>query len=303
MLIEAYTSEDNTFHWLDLVEPTGGELEHIAEKYGIPPTAIQDCLDPKHLPKYEVLENNSFIMLRAHDEKADEKAGNIQKLTQKIAIFIGDDYILTVRRRDQPFIKSIRENWVKNKSRLEPDPRLQLLTKIIFSVLFSYNHALLQCENKLEEFEEVVFNEETTTEAIQRKFLLKRQAYVFKRVLRLTLDILPRIKIISEKDPLISNELKEICDSIYFEAENVLENVNNLINLQLSIASNHTNDIMRVLTICSVFFLPLGFITGFFGMNFDVPVLHWAWGYLIVIGFILSMFAFFFIWFRRKGWF
>lgn len=302
MINEVFRTKDNTFHWVDVVDPKGFELLSLQEKYDLSPTALKDCLDPKHLPKYESFPNQAFLILRAYDDTSEPSAGTVQQLSQKIAIFIGKDYLITVHRRDQPFIVQIRERFahsLENEQQAMP----KLLGRIIQSVLTTYNQALTLCENQLEDFEEVIFNEETSSFSIQQKFILKRQAYVFKRLLKLTHDIFPKLKMIEEVDPAFYQDLKEHCENVFFEAENIQENVNNLITLNLSLASHNTNEVVRVLTIFSVFFLPLTFIVGNYGMNFqNMPELKWEYGYPLVWLLMILISALLYFWFRRRGW-
>lgn len=302
MLIEAFTATDGSFHWLDVNDPTGSELELLHKKYGLSYIALQDCLDPKHLPKYESMQEGVFIMLRAYDDKCSHDANTIRELTQKIAIFIGPDYLITIHRRDQPYIKQIRERWIKTKKN-STNILAELLGRITLAIISSYTQALTMCENDLESFETVIFKEESTSQSIQEKFLLKRKAYVFKRILKLTMDILPKLKMINDYDPSFFQDLKERSENAYFEAENILEYVNNLITLHLSLASHNTNEVVRVLTIFSVFFLPLTFIVGVYGMNFvNIPELKLEYGYPAVLTGLIIVCIILYLWFRRRGW-
>lgn len=302
MLIEAYLSPDKSFKWIDVVDPNGRDLEILHNQYGIQYLALQDCLDPKHLPKYEVQYEEIFVMLRAFDDKSTEDDTSVTDLTQKIAIFMGKNCLITIHRREQPFMLQIREKWIKSqKENIDMMPAI--LGRIVLGVINSFNQALNTSESALEDFESVIFNEESTTLSIQKKFLLKRKAYVFKRVLKLTLEIIPKLKIINTYDPLFFQDLKERCENAYFEAENVLEYVNNLINLHLSLASHNTTEVVRILTIFSVFFLPLTFIVGLYGMNFRyIPELQLKYGYPMVWIIMVAVCVILYSWFRRKGW-
>lgn len=306
MIIEAFKSHDEGFHWIDVIDPSVAEIIMLTEKYNLHETSIQDCLDPKHLPKYEQIKNITFIMLRALDDKATPEANSVRELTHKLAIFMSPAFFITVHRNDDSYLTQIRDKWIRNSNLLEVEDSKAmaiLLEKIIASVLFTYNHALAICENKLEDFEDVLIQEKSTSYSIQDKFLLKGQAYVFKRILRLTLDIIPKIKLIADYNPPLLQDLRETGESLYFETENILEHINNLINLHLSLASQKTSDILRVLTLFSVFFMPLTFIVGIYGMNFDyMPELRMKWGYpAVIIGMLVVVFSLY-LWFRKREW-
>lgn len=85
--------ESPEFKWIDVVGPTSGELDALAAEYQIHPLAVQDCLDPEHLPKYEKLAAITFVILRAYDENAAPDVDTVHKLTRKVAIFFNDQFV------------------------------------------------------------------------------------------------------------------------------------------------------------------------------------------------------------------
>ena len=92
-------------------------------------------------------------------------------------------------------------------------------------------------------------------------------------------------------------------ESYHFYADELMEEVNNLLSIHLAMASHRTNEVMRVLTVFSAFFLPLTFIVGIYGMNFDrMPELRSPWGYPIVMLLMVGISWAIFAWFRRRGW-
>jgi magnesium transporter len=98
-------------------------------------------------------------------------------------------------------------------------------------------------------------------------------------------------------------DLRETADSYQFYIEHLVEEAQNLIAMHLAVASHRTNEVMRVLTLFSVFFLPLTFIVGVYGMNFHyMPELERRWGYPAVIAVMGVVCASIFLWFRRLGW-
>jgi magnesium transporter len=290
------------FHWLDLVSPTSDELEQIAQKYGLHPTSVQDCLDPEHLPKYEKIENITFIIVRAHDESALADADSVQELTRKLALFIGDGFLITIHRRDQRYLTTILEKWGR-----DPATRRNLLALILADILrntaITYEQPIDRAFSKVESFEMETFKGGLGTRVIEDMYYLKREASLFRRMLKMTLDILPKLEAFKDHNAPAFQDLKETAESEYFYAEELLENVNNLLSLHISLASHRTNEVVRVLTLFSVFFMPLTFLVGIYGMNFrNMPELEMRYGYLGAwIGMVLVS-AGIFLWFRRKGW-
>ena len=122
-------------------------------------------------------------------------------------------------------------------------------------------------------------------------------------MLQLTRNTLEKFRRYDNEDDPFSNDLLETNDFLFFIAEGLHENVNNLINLHLSLASHQTNEVMGVLTIISVFFLPLTFIVGVYGMNFDhMPELHYKGSYFAVWGIMIGITVVIYFWFKRNKW-
>ena len=94
--------------WIDVTNPTESELQEIANTYHLHPNAVQDCLEPDHLPKYEEMESSRFIVTRVYDVAQSSEADTIQEVTRKISIFITDKNIITVHRSEQPLLNVIK---------------------------------------------------------------------------------------------------------------------------------------------------------------------------------------------------
>jgi magnesium transporter len=98
-------------------------------------------------------------------------------------------------------------------------------------------------------------------------------------------------------------DVQENAESYHFYADELLDDANTLLNVQLALASHRTSEVMRVLTVFSVFFLPLTFIVGIYGMNFDyMPELRRPWGYPAVMALMTVVTFAIYRWFRRNGW-
>ena len=304
--------EFHDFHWLDVSDPAPEVLERLATTYELHPTSVQDCLQPGHLPKHEIIEETSFMVLRAFDGECHEAADTVQELTRKIAIFHSDRFVITIHRSEHSFIQGLQQKWGK---RAKTDPAAtpeHVLADLIFEVIKTYEAPVHQCMDLLEAFEMEIFGAGTQRKfRIQNGYYLKRKVSVFKRMLRATLDPLNRIMARSAADvqPVFQNAKDQI-DNIYFYAEEISESLAALLNLHVSLAqqrtnmaSQRTNEVMRVLTIFSVFFLPMNFIASIYGMNFPhMPEMQWEHGYVFALGLMATVAVAIFAWFYRKGW-
>jgi magnesium transporter len=131
-------------------------------------------------------------------------------------------------------------------------------------------------------------------------YVLKRRSFVYKRLCRMSLDVVQKLEPIFKKQ-MYHQDLRETLEDLFFYAEDIFENTNGLVNIHLSIESQKTNDVIRLLTVISMFFMPLTFIVGLYGMNFkSMPEIQWEHGYLFswMVMILTSLLTY--VWFKRK---
>ena len=299
-------SNEPPFIWLDVVNPTRQELSNIARQYGLHSTSVEDSLDPEHLPKYERIGAVTFVIVRAIDEAAARDCSTVQEMTRKVAIFFSTDFLITIHRTEQPFLTGLIAKYQnppppgaeRRKSFL---PRA--LVEIINGTIDTYEKPLGEAEVAIDKFEATVFGEHELGGLLQRIYTEKRRVTQMRRMLSHTLDVVQRLVPASEPTAPLFQDLRENAQSMYSYAEELVEDVNNLLSIQLALASHRTNEVVRVLTVFSVFFLPLTFIVGIYGMNFEfMPELRQRWGYPAVIDAKLLVTFSSYLWFRRRGW-
>ena len=305
MINEIFYNESTDFRWIDVESPSEEEYEHLSSTYNLHPAAVKDCLLPSHLPKCERFGDVYFLILRIHDKNAAPDADEVGELTNKIAIFISQNFLITIHRKDAIYLSELQREW-SDLSQVEDPSRRHLFNEIVDDVLNTYEDGLFYDDQQLDYIERLIFegnNGKEKKTLIWELYLLKRRASIFRRMLQLTrntLDVFRRSK--SADDPF-SNDLLETTDSLFFTADSLHETANNLINLHLSLASHRTNEVMGVLTVISVFFLPLTFIVGLYGMNFKyMPELDYKYSYAGVWALMILITLGIYIWFKKKKW-
>lgn len=298
----------NQTKWIDLISPTKEELESIAEKLQIPLRILINAQDPEHLPKHEKLNSTTVIFLRIVDPNKKSNALNIRELTTKITMILQEGLIITIHRLDPVFIAHLRTECLTSAGKLFTQK--DLIKKIVTSSILTYDNALGALETSAEEFEEKIFRANKSKSIIREGYYIKRKASAYRKVLKFSLDILGSLVTQPEFAWKDFHGVKENADRFLFYTEDVLENVTGLLNLHISLsaqktneASFKTNEVMRILTVFSIFFLPLNFLAGVYGMNFEhMPELKHPQGYfgaLAVMGLIsISIF----IWIKKRGW-
>ena len=305
MLRTVFRSTSPMFTWLDLVEPTRADLDEIARNYGLTASAVADCLDPEHLPKFERFDGTSFVILRAHDERADSAADTIQSFTRKVAIFWGAEFLITIHRKDQPYLSAVMQQWEQRKPTPEESRPLwaDLLADLTNAAVLTYEPPLAAAEARVDAFEAQLLSEHDVAEVVRELYQLKRRITLAKRLLWRTLGVATRYPLPGERSGSLMQDLRENTESMHFYADELLEDVVNLLHMQLSLAAHRTNEVVQVLTIFSAFFLPLTFIVGVYGMNFEhMPELSHRLGYPAVWAVMALVCIGIWAWFRRRGW-
>lgn len=293
--------------WIDIIEPTKESLQELANQVQFPYKTLETCLDPEHLPRFETIGNFTFLIIRIYDDKQNANADTVQELTTKLALLISKEFVVTIHRLDQEFLHKLRCQCVETSKLTDPK---DLIKEIISLSVLSYDQPLTQLEAKTEVFEETILKFKKTHKILREGFLLKRKASVFKKILKLSADIIN--KLVSKTDFISADfqDLRDSMDTLLFYTDDVIDNVTNLLNLHIAFvsqktneASYKTNEVMRTLTIFSIFFLPLNFIAGIYGMNFEImPELKNPNGYYYVLGSMCFIAIGIFIWLLRKGW-
>jgi len=310
MIEQVYANADRSFFWIDVTDPKKKELVQLAKDHGMHPRFVQDCMDPEHLPKFEQIGGTSFIILRSYDDQCIADADEVTELTRKIALFATKNFLLTVHSKPQKFITDLKNKWRDPASAEEGAGRGEISSSaIVFDLLSealrTYEAPIEVAYDELDKIEVgIVEAQNLKTEVLKSCYYLKRRSSVFKRMLRLSGDVLTKVNsAYFGAQSVATQDLKENLDSLVFFVDELVDNTNNLLNLHISLSSQRTNEVMRVLTVFSLFFLPLNFIASIYGMNFEhMPELRWVWGYPSALATMILVAIGIGFWFRKKHW-
>lgn len=299
MPIIQLTNSENSFEWIDITNPTEAELIEVSNKYQLHQYTLKDCLEPDHLPKYEDLGDFNFIITRILMEQQKTKNFTIQSLSSKVAIFYNEKYLITIHRIDHQFIHSLKQRYVDSK---QCKSSKEVVIKIIWNVLHSYDKPILNLSQQIDEFEEKIFLKSLNNLLIQELYFIRHQIAICSKLLMLSGEIINSIKA-NKTENVALQDVKDLHIKLITLYNQAHEDVTNLLNIYLSLSSQKTNEVMKVLTIFSVFFMPLTFIVGIYGMNFKfMPELESKLGYPLVLLTMLILTVVIYFWFKRKRW-
>lgn len=292
--------------WIDLIGPTREDFRKLSTELNIPKRVLENSLAPEHLPTFEIDNDELTIFLRVIDPSKKVNGVSVQDLTTKIAFFIHQNRLITIHRMDPSFLEEARQK-TKNG---ELKHQLDVVMFLVIKSLDTFSQALDDLEVKTEDFEEKIFSSKKYRTLIREGYFLKRKATAYRKVLKFSQEILRGV---IARYPQMHHDLlgsKEILDRNLFYTDELLENISGLLNLHISLSSQKTNEasfktneVMRVLTVFSLFFLPLNFIAGLYGMNFThMPELNWTYGYPLIIGLMMVVSLIIYYWVHSKGW-
>lgn len=279
-------------------------IEKLGTHYGLHPLTLEDIANTNHRPKMDEFETYLFIVLKMLYIKNDEEL-----VFEQVSIVVGDDYVLTFQEAEGDVFNDLRERISSDKGRVRSLGSDYLMYTIIDAVVDHYITVIEAFGDKIEDVEDRVFEDGSDSNEIASKIQeLKRE------VLKIRRTVFPLREIINHLDkiehPIIDektyNFLRDLYDHIVQINENIemyREMIWSLLDMYMSIISNKMNEIMKVLTIIATVFIPLTFIAGIYGMNFDyMPELHYKYGYFILWAVMVVIFLLMLIYFRRRKW-
>ena len=278
-------------------------LGKLGQHFDLHTMMLEDALNTNQRPKFEDFDKNLFFVLKmvTYDQAH-------QLDIEQVSLILGKDLVISLQEKPGDVFTAVRERLAEKKGRIRDMGAEYLIYSLVDAVVDHYFFALETLGDEMTTTEDSMMSRPNTdslrTIHQQRRALLRIRKAVWP--LRDAVSFLER----GDSD-LIPDFMRIYFRDVYEHTVQVLDTVetsrevlSSLHDMYLSIASNRMNEIMKVLTVFASVFIPLTFVAGVYGMNFDVmPELHWRFGYaavwLIMIGVAVSMFAYF----RRKKWF
>lgn len=278
-------------------------LEKLGEGFGLHPLVLEDILNTDQRPKMEDYGDYMYIVLKmlSWNEKSDETEA------EQISIILGETFVITFQEKEGDVFDPIRQRIKDNKGRIRKMGTDYLAYTLLDSIVDNYFIILEKLGEKIEFLEEELVTN-PTPKTLQTLHHLKREMIFLRK------SVWPLREVISGlergESPLIKEATRIYLRDVYDHTIQVIDTVetfrdmlSGMLDIYLSSISNRMNAVMKVLTIIATIFMPLTFIAGIYGMNFQyMPELGWRWGYPMVLLIMLATGVFMLIAFRRKKW-
>lgn len=300
MVQQILNKEANGYDWFNITNPNREDFVNLKERFNLNEASIKDCLELGQPPKIEEFDNYHFLIIRSISSEFPENIDTLSDITDRISIFYNTNFIITVHRNDIPSLNELLQLDPNNK---KVKSSKALVNTIVSTSLKTFENLVIDVlSEKLDEYEEIVFLHSRRKPFLRKLYYLKRQIDLIRIILTLYKDIVDYFHV-SEFKNIYTQDLRDIYSRTNILYRNISENTSQLLTIYFNIESNHTNEIMRTLTIISMFFMPLTFIVGVYGMNFTfMPELQWHYGYPIIMLSMLALSIIIYIWFKRKKW-
>jgi magnesium transporter len=295
--------------WLDFDgEPVQSCEPILLESFGFHPLAVEDALQQTHTPKVDDWGEYIYIVLNAlvYQEPVSDSALHMHE----VDVFLGRNFVVT--HHDEP-VAAIDQMW----NACQRDPRHtengadHLLYRIIDYLVAGYMPIVEKLDDEIDEIEDQVFNK-PSTETLEHIFSLKRSLLSMRRVITPQREVLNKLarddyQIIDSHDRVFFRDIYDHLVRLQDLNESMRDMLSGTMDIYLSVVNNRMNDVMKTLTVITTLFMPISFVTGFFGMNFFEPVAHLAaWTRIptfisMLLATILTP-AIMFAWMRRRMW-
>jgi magnesium transporter len=293
---------DRGVFWLDLHRPSAEQLAALNEGFGFHPLALEDSAHFGQRPKLEEYEGFSFLVLYGHAPDEDDLV--------EVHLYVGERFVVTIRRDESPALDElIRQSEHGLPAR---ESATHLLYRIADGLVDSFFPALSRYDDRLELIEDDLVRN-PKQQHLQDVFAMRRRLARLRRVISPQRDLLGRIAAGAHDMPGMTPEMERYFRDVYDHLIRLAETLDVLrelmtsaVDVYLSAGSNRLGEVTKQLALIATIFLPLTFITGFFGQNFGWMVEHvdsLAAFLALGIGLQLAGMALLLVFFKRRGWF
>ena len=287
-------------HQLDIIEK-------IAHTFDLHPLTLEDIVNTEQRPKCEDLDHYLFVVLYM---LLWEKETGVR--TEQVSFIIGRNYVISFQEQEGDVFNIIRERIRHNKGRIRKQGSDYLAYALIDAIVDNYYVILEELAQRIEDMEDQLISNPTpgTLQVIHR---LKQEIIFLRKSVWPLREVISRFergesKLIQKGTHVYLRDLYDHVIQVIDTVETFRDMVSGMLDIYLSSVSNKMNEVMKVLTIIATIFIPITFIAGIYGMNFNtnspwnMPELNWKYGYLFVWGLIVAVLGGMVIFFKKKKW-
>ena len=278
-------------------------IETLGKAFDLHPLILEDVVTAGQRPKFEAYEQSGFTVLRMLSYSDAAQAIEVEQ----VSLIFGKGFVISFQERVGDVFDPVRDRIRSGKGRVRRMGADYLAYALIDAVVDSYFGILEKVGEKIETLEDELITRPTEA-TLHRIHAFKREMIALRRSvwpLRELVNAMQREEssLIEEQTRLYLRDVYDHTIQIIDTIESFRDIVSGMLDIYLSSISNRMNAVMKVLTIIATIFIPLTFVAGIYGMNFEyMPELKWWWGYPAVLLLMLAIAAAMVVYFRRKKW-
>jgi magnesium transporter len=301
-LIDAWEAAPASSIWVILeAEPEELESDLLSRRFGIHRLAIADALRERHPPKIEPFKDNTFILLKG----LDSSSTSLDFGTIQLSLFLGERFLVTRSSAHSVSTELVRAGLVSGEVPPETSPTA-LALRLCRTVADRFMPLLMTVETRLEEMEAEMLerpSDDLLAELVRQKKDLKQMLRILQYHAQVFSAARAQTPVQLQGHDHELTDVQEQLDRHLSLARLYYELTDDLMNGYLSLSAHRLNQIMQTLTIVTVVFVPITFMAGIYGMNFEfMPELRYGSAYFIVLGTMLTVVASILMLFYRRGW-
>jgi magnesium transporter len=294
--------KEDTFVWIGLYEPTEEEFDSLAKEFELHPLAVEDAIHAHQRPKLEVFDDMVLLVLKTARYVDPEEVVELGELL----VFLGHDFLITVRHGEASSLKPVREALEADPERLRRGPGAALHA-ILDRVVDDYGPAIEGLQTDIDEVEAELFSGARSNPA-ERIYRLLREVLAFRRASAPLVDPIEKLAAghYKQVDPTIRDYFRDVNDHL-IRARDQLDSMHDLLSSSLQanlaqVAVRQNEDMRRISGWVAIIAVPT-MIAGIYGMNFEhMPELTWTFGYPLVLALMVVICTTLYRYFKRSGW-
>ena len=295
--------DKNKVNWVNIIGLHDTNLiDKVGQKFDLHPLLLEDVLNVEQRPKSEDFDSHIFFTIKMFHQQTEQ---GIEY--EHVSFVLGKNYVLSFQEKPKDIFNLLRERLRNSFGKLRTRQADYLFYRFIDTIVDNYYPVLESFAEKIELLEEEVMKGPTTNTLHKLQNIRKELILLRKSVLPLRESISMLIK---SESKLLRKETERYLMDVYDHTIHVIESLDTyrdllggVMDLYMNSVSNRMNEVMKVLTIMSSIFIPLTFIAGIYGMNFEnIPELSYKWGYPMVWLAMVIIAILLLLMFRRKNW-
>ncbi|MDT0554950.1 magnesium/cobalt transporter CorA [Patiriisocius hiemis] len=279
------------------------EIERLGEYYNLHPLIQEDIVTTNQRPKMDEYDDYLFIVFKMLHYNEEGVFVN-----EHVSMTMGKGYVATFQEADGDVFDSVRERLANSKGKIRANGSDYLMFALLDAVVDNYFSVIEILTVKIEQIEDELFEGSPEDDLIQEIQKLKKEILRIRRAVVPLREVINRLE--KTETPLIEERTQNYIRDLYDHIIQVSESVEiyrdmiwGLMDMYMTTISNKMNEVMKVLTIMASIFIPLTFMAGIYGMNFEyIPELQFKYGYFVLWGAMILVFFAMLYYFKRKKW-